>query len=128
MKIISTEDAPAPLGHYSQAISTMGLVFVAGQLGIVPGSQPPYIPIGIEAQTRQVLRNVSTILESAGSGLMSVLSATFYLSDMAHWQTVNDVVAEIFGTHRPARTIVPSLALSLGALVEVQVIAGFRGS
>ncbi|NNM74166.1 RidA family protein [Enterovirga aerilata] len=120
MNFITTEDAPPAGGHYSQAVTANGLLFVAGQLPIRLGGG---IPDGIEAQTRQALANVEAILKAAGSGLDRVVSATVYVSDIELWPEVNRVYAEIFGVHRPARTVAVSPQLHYGALVEVQAIA-----
>ncbi|MGA0595872.1 RidA family protein [Enterovirga sp. CN4-39] len=120
MNFITTADAPPAGGHYSQAVAANGFLFVAGQLPIrLEGG----IPDGIEAQTRQALANAEAILKAAGSGLDKVVSATVYVSNIELWPDVNRVYAEIFGTHRPARTVAVSPQLHYGALVEVQVIA-----
>lgn len=120
MNFITTTDAPPAGGHYSQAVAANELLFVAGQLPIrLQGG----IPDGIEAQTRQALANVEAILKAAGSALDKVVTATVYVSDIGLWPDVNRVYAEIFGTHRPARTVAVSPQLHYGALVEIQVIA-----
>ena len=120
MNFVSTTEAPAAGGHYSQAVVANGLVFVAGQLPIRPGGG---IPEGVEAQTRQALANVVAILKSAGSGLDKIVSATIYVSDIAHWPEVNRVYAEVLGAHKPARTVAVSPQLHFGALIEAQIIA-----
>ena len=120
MNFITTSDAPPAGGHYSQAVAANGLLFVAGQLPIRLGGG---IPEGIDAQTRQALANVEAILKAAGSGLDRVVSATVYVSDITLWPEVNRVYAEIFGAHKPARTVAVSPQLHFGALVEVQTIA-----
>ena len=120
MNFVSTTEAPAAGGHYSQAVVANGLVFVAGQLPIRPGGG---IPEGVEAQTRQALANVAAILKAAGSGLDKIVSATIYVSDIAHWPEVNRVYAEVLGAHKPARTVAVSPQLQFGALIEAQIIA-----
>jgi 2-iminobutanoate/2-iminopropanoate deaminase len=120
MNFISTADAPPAGGHYSQAVSANGFLFVAGQLPIRLGGG---IPEGIEAQTRQALANVEAILKAASSDLSKVVSATVYVSDIGLWPDVNRIYAELFGAHRPARTVAVSPQLHYGALIEVQVIA-----
>jgi len=120
VKFVSTENAPAAGGHYSQAVAANGFLFVAGQLPIKPGGG---IPDGIEAQTRQAIANVDAILKAAGSDLSRVVSATVYVSNIDLWPDVNRVYAEVFGSHRPARTVAVSPQLHYGALVEVQMIA-----
>ena len=121
MQAIRTNEAPAPGGHYSQAIVANGFVFVAGQLPLAPDGTG--VPAGVEAQTRQALANVAAILRAAGSGLDRVVSATVFVSDIAHWPEVNRVYAEVFGAHRPARTVAVSPQLHFGCLVEIQATA-----
>ena len=120
MNFVSTSEAPAAGGHYSQAVVANGFVFVAGQLPIRPGGG---IPEGVEAQTRQALGNVAAILKAAGSGLDKIVSATIYVSDIAHWPEVNRVYAEVLGAHKPARTDAVSPQLHFGALIEAQIVA-----
>jgi reactive intermediate/imine deaminase len=127
MRTVATSGAPAARGHYSQAVIHAGLVYVAGQLPIVPGDPQRRLE-GFEAQARQVLDNVTAILEAAGSGAESVLKATVYIADIAHWPTFNALYAERFGAHRPARTVVPVAALHYGYLVEMDAIAAVRDS
>ena len=122
MRPIQTTDAPVPAGHYSQAITHAGLVYVAGQLPIDPRS--PDRTIGsIEEQTEQVLRNVAAVLAAAGSGLDRVLQMTIYVSDMSAWGRVNATYARVMGDHRPARAVVPVGTLHHGYQIEVQAIA-----
>ena len=127
MRTVATPGAPAARGHYSQAVVHAGLVYVAGQLPIVPGDPQRRLE-GFEAQARQVLDNVIAILEAAGSGAESVLKATVYIADVAHWPAFNALYAERFGAHRPARTVVPVAALHYGYLVEMDAIAALRDS
>ena len=127
MKAISTPAAPAARGHYSQAIVHAGLVYVAGQLPIVP-EDPERRLESFEAQARQVLANVTAILEAAGSGSDLIVKATVYIADITHWPAFNAVYAEVIGVHRPARTVVPVPQLHYGYLVEMDVIAALRGS
>jgi 2-iminobutanoate/2-iminopropanoate deaminase len=122
MRTIRTEAAPLPAGHYAQAIEHDGLVYVSGQLGRDP-AHPDQAPLGPELETEQCLRNMANILIAAGSDLSQVLSLTVYIDDMAHWPRVNEVIAHVFGDHRPARAIVPVKTLHHGYCVEVQGIA-----
>ena len=122
MNPISTPEAPAARGHYSQAMVHGGLVYVAGQLPIVP-DRPDERLAGFEAQARQVLANVAAILEAAGSSVDHVLKSTVYITDVAHWPAFNALYAERFGHHKPARTVVPVAGLHYGYLVEMDVIA-----
>ena len=122
MKPISTPDAPAARGHYSQAVVHGGMVYVAGQLPIVPAN-PEQKPEAFDAQARQVLANVAALLEASGSGMEHVVKATVYIADIAHWPAFNALYAEAFGSHRPARTVVPVAGLHYGYLVEMDVVA-----
>ena len=125
MNPISTAAAPAARGHYSQAIVHGGLVYVAGQLPIVP-ADPERRLAGFEAQARQVIDNVIAILEAAGSGPEHIVKATVYIADVAHWPAFNAIYARRLGAHRPARTVVPVPALHYGYLVEMDAIAALR--
>lgn len=122
IKTIETKEAPAPGGHYSQAVVANGFVFVSGQLPIKPGGGHE-IPAGIEAQTRQALSNVDAILHAANSGFDRVVSVTVYVTDIANWPKVNEVYADVLGNHRPARIVAVSKELHFGSLVEIQAIA-----
>ena len=122
MQYVRSDLGPQPRGHYSQAVTANGFVFVAGQLPLVVGDDDA-VPKGIEAQTRQVLRNVGHVLEAAGSGLDKLVSVTVYVTDIADWPIVNRIYAEMLGDHRPARTVAVSPQLHFGCLVEIQAIA-----
>jgi 2-iminobutanoate/2-iminopropanoate deaminase len=125
MKSVQTPSAPKPAGHYAQAIVHNGLVYVAGQLPIDPGSASREVG-PIEDQTRQVLANLRAILEAGGSGLDRVLQMTVYLSDIELWGRFNVTYATVMGDHKPARAVVPVNALHYGYQVEVQAIAAVR--
>lgn len=125
MRTVATPLAPAPGGHYSQAVVHNGTVYVAGQLPINPVS-PKAPPGDTAAQTRQALENVRVILEAAGSGLDQVIQMTVYVSDISHWAEVNQVYTEVMGDHRPARAVVPVRDLHFGYLIEIQAIAALR--
>jgi reactive intermediate/imine deaminase len=119
---ISTPDAPAARGHYSQAVVHGGMVYVAGQLPIVPGAPDTRLP-AFDDQARRVIDNVLAILEAAGSGAERIVKATVYIADVAHWPAFNAIYAEKLGAHKPARTVVPVAGLHYGYLVEMDVIA-----
>ena len=127
MQAITTPFAPAARGHYSQAMVHGGLVFVAGQLPVVP-AQPEHRLEGFDQQAHQVITNVVEILEASGSSASLILKATVYIADIAHWPAFNAIYAEHLGAHRPARTVVPVAHLHYGYLVEMDVIAALRGS
>jgi 2-iminobutanoate/2-iminopropanoate deaminase len=127
MRRVETPHAPAPAGHYSQAVVHGDTVYVAGQLPIDP-EDPGAVPGDAAQQARQALTNVARILEAAGSGLDRVLQMTVYVSDVSHWGEVNRVYAEVLGEHRPARAVVPVGELHHGYLVEIQAIAAVGDS
>ena len=127
MKLVSTPGAPAARGHYSQALVHAGVVYVAGQLPIVPGD-PDHRLATFEEQARRVIDNVIAILEAAGSGADLILKATVYITDVSHWPAFNAIYAERLDGHKPARTVVPVAALHYGYLVEMDAIAAIRGS
>lgn len=122
MKAISTAAAPAARGHYSQAIVHAGLAYVAGQLPIVPG-EPDRRLVDFEAQARQVIANVIAIVDASGSSRERILRTTVYIADVAHWPAFNAIYADMLGSHRPARTVVPVAELHYGYLVEMDAIA-----
>ncbi len=122
MQTIVTPDAPAPAGHYSQAVVHGDLIYVAGQLPIDP-RRPGYVQPTIEEQTEQALRNVETILKAGGSALDRLLQVTIYIADMSLWGRVNASYEIALGSHRPARAVVPTLPLHFGYLIEIQAIA-----
>jgi len=127
MKLVSTLNAPAARGHYSQAVVHDGLVYVAGQLPIVPG-EPERRLATFDEQARRVIDNVIAILHEAGSAPHLVLKATVYIADVEHWPAFNAIYAEKLGAHRPARTVVPVAQLHYGYLVEMDAIAALRDS
>ena len=122
IKKILTPNAPAPGGHYSQAIVHNGLVYVAGQLPIDARTGEKQLG-SIEAQTETVLKNISEILRAADSDLSRVLKMTIYVADIALWAQVNTIYARVMGEHRPARAVVPVKELHYGFLIEVEAIA-----
>jgi len=122
MKQISTDKAPAAIGPYSQAIAHNGLIFVSGQLPIDP-STGAFPEGGVEAQTRQSLTNIKSILEKAGSGMDKVVKTTVLLADMGDFAAMNGVYAEFFSEPYPARCAFAVKTLPKGALVEIECVA-----
>ena len=120
--VISTELAPKAIGPYSQAIRANGFVFCAGQTPIDP-AVGKLIDGDVPAQTRRVLHNLSAILETAGTSLSRVVKTTVFLTDMANFKAMNEVYAEFFPEHPPARSTVAVAGLPLGAQVEIECIA-----
>lgn len=122
MKAIHTNQAPAAIGPYSQAIEANGMVFASGQIPIDPATGQ-FVEGGIKEQTRQSLTNAKAILEEAGTSLSKVVKTTVYLSDMANFAAMNEVYAEFFTQPYPARSAVAVKTLPKNALVEVECIA-----
>ena len=121
MKKITTKNAPAAIGPYTQAIVTGGLVFTSGQIAIDPADGQVRATT-IEAQTEQVCKNLSAVLTAAGSSLDKAVKTTCFLADMADFSAFNEVYGKYF-TSKPARSCVAAKALPKGVLVEVEVIA-----
>lgn len=120
-EVIQTDEAPAAVGPYSQAIKTESMIFTAGQIGIDPLSSQ--MRAGLEAQTRQVLRNLEAVLEAGGAHMSHIVKTTIFLTDMDHFAVVNAIYESAFTTAPPARSTVAVKALPLGALVEIEAIA-----
>jgi 2-iminobutanoate/2-iminopropanoate deaminase len=121
-KIIHTNNAPNPIGPYSQAIKVGNLLFTAGQLGLDPQTNN-LVNGGIEAETHQALINIKHILEEAGSSLNNVVKTTEYLRDMNDFPVMNKIYAEYFTKEFPARTTVQAAALPKNAAIEIEAIA-----
>ena len=121
-QIISTKDAPQAIGPYSQAIKANGFIFTSGQVAIDPANQQ-IVSGDITAQTDRVLRNLSEILEAAGSGLGKVVRATVYLKNMNDFAAMNAVYGKYFSSTPPARSTVEVARLPKDMLVEIDVIA-----
>ncbi len=122
MKQISTQNAPAAIGPYSQAIEVNGFVYASGQLPIDPATGA-FPEGGVKEQTRQSLLNVKAILEEAGLALSNVVKTTVYLADMSDFAAMNEVYSRFFAQPFPARSAIAVKALPKGALVEVEVVA-----
>jgi 2-iminobutanoate/2-iminopropanoate deaminase len=121
-KEVKTDKAPQAIGPYSQGIVANGFIFCSGQIPIVP--QTGQLSTGsIEDQTRQVLKNVSAVLEAAGTSLDNVVKATVFLQDMNDFAAMNKVYAEFFKTPFPARAAVQVARLPRDVKVEIEVIA-----
>ena len=121
-EIISTKDAPLAIGPYSQAIKATGFVFTSGQIAIDPSTQQ-VIAGDVAAQTERVLRNLSEILEAAGSGLGKVVRSTVFLKNMNDFAAMNQIYGKYFSSAPPARSTVEVTRLPKDALVEIDVIA-----
>ena len=121
-EIISTENAPGAIGPYSQAIKTGNMVFCSGQipLDVKTGE---FVSDKIAEQTEQVLKNLSAVLEAAGSNLNNVVKTTVFLSDMNDFAAMNEVYAKFFSENKPARATVEAARLPRDARVEIDCIA-----
>jgi len=122
---IATQAAPAAVGPYSQAIKTESLVFASGQIGLDPATGK--LQEGLEAQTRQVLENLTAVLSASGANMADVVKTTIFLVDISQFALVNAIYGTAFPTPPPARSTVQVAALPLGALVEIEAIALVKG-
>jgi len=121
-EIIETKNAPAPIGPYSQAVRANGFLFVSGQIPVRPDTGQ-VVEGGIAAQTHQVMKNISAILEASETGLANVVKTTVFLSSLDDFSAFNQVYGEYFSEARPARATVQVARLPKEVLVEVEVVA-----
>ncbi len=121
-QIIKTDRAPQAIGPYSQAVKTNGFVYVSGQVAIDPATGQ-FVAGGIAEQTEQVLRNLTAVLEAAGTGLDQVIKTTVFLADMADFAAMNEVYAKFFASDPPARATVQAAGLPRDARVEIELVA-----
>ena len=122
LKTVLTDNAPAAIGPYSQAVVAEPFVFVSGQLGMDPATGD-LVGDDLESQARQALENLGQILKAAGSRLEQTTVVEVFLTDMGQFAAFNAIYAEYFSTHRPARAVVEVSALPKGALVEIKCTA-----
>ena len=120
MNIVSTTNAPAAIGPYSQAMIVNGMVFASGQIPVDPATG--LVPEGIAAQAEQSCKNVAAIMESAGSSMDKVFKTTCFLADIADFAAFNEVYAKYF-TSKPARSCVAVKDIPKGVLCEIEAIA-----
>ncbi|WP_200762448.1 RidA family protein [Nitrosophilus alvini] len=121
MEMISTDKAPQAIGPYSQAVRIGEFIYTSGQIALTPEGE--MVQADIEKQTRQVLNNLSNVLEAAGTTLQKVVKTTIFLADMDDFAKVNEIYAEFFKEHKPARSTVAVKTLPKNALVEIEAIA-----
>jgi 2-iminobutanoate/2-iminopropanoate deaminase len=121
-QIIQTEQAPKAIGPYSQAIRANGLVFASGQIPINPETGQ-FVAGGIAEQTEQAIKNLSRVLEAAGSALSKVVKTTVFLADMEEFAAMNEVYGRFFKEEPPARATVEAARLPRDARVEIEAIA-----
>lgn len=122
MQSVHTDNAPAAIGPYSQAVVANGFVFTAGQVPFDPRTMQ-LVEGDIAAQTEQVMRNLQAILRQAGADLGTVVKTTVFLKDMNDFAAMNEVYARHFGDHKPARSTVQVARLPRDAQVEIEVVA-----
>lgn len=120
---VLTEDAPAPLGHYSQAVRGAGLIHVSGQLPITAGEQPSGSQQPFADQAHLVLNNLLKVLRAGGAQPRDVLKVTAYIVGVENWGLFNSAFAQAFGDARPARSVVPVPHLHHGFLIELDAVA-----
>lgn len=121
-EVIHTNDAPAALGPYSQAIKAGNLLFVSGQVPLVPETME-VVEGDVQAQTAQSLKNLKAILAESGADFSNVVKTTVFIKDMNEFAQINEVYAEFFGENKPARACVEVARLPKDVKVEIEVIA-----
>ena len=118
---VNTPEAPQAIGPYSQAIKAGNLAFLSGQIPLLPSTME-LVEGGIEAQTNQVFKNLTAVIEASGASLADVVKLTIYLTDLAEVPRVNDIMASYFSEPYPARATIEVSALPKGSLVEVDAV------
>jgi 2-iminobutanoate/2-iminopropanoate deaminase len=121
-KIITTTQAPAAIGPYSQAIEAGNILFASGQLGIDPATNN-FVEGGVKAQTQQAFKNIKAILAEAGYSVQDIVKTTVFLADMADFAAMNEIYAAQFDGDFPARSAVAVRTLPKNGLVEIEVVA-----
>lgn len=121
MKIIKTDKAPSAIGPYSQAVEHGDLVYTSGQIPVDPATGE--LKTDIKEATRQSLNNLKNLLEASGSSLEHVLKVNIYILDMGEFSDINEVYAEFFDEHKPARSCVAVTTLPKNAVIEIEAIA-----
>ncbi|NCD26567.1 MAG: RidA family protein [Deltaproteobacteria bacterium] len=122
LSCISTDQAPAAVGPYSQAVRAGGLVYVSGQLGLVPATGQ-FAGADFDAQARQALANVGAILNAAGCAVTDIVSVDVFMTDLSNFKRFNSIYDTFMAGHKPARAAVQVAGLPLGGVVEVKCVA-----
>jgi 2-iminobutanoate/2-iminopropanoate deaminase len=122
MEIISTTNAPAAIGPYSQAVKSNGFLFCSGQIGLDPATGM-LVGDDIASQTIQVMENIRRLLQSAGLEMGCVVKSTIFLKSMDDFKVVNEIYGGAFESHKPARSTIEVSGLPLGAKIEIECIA-----
>ena len=121
MEFIQTNKAPSAIGPYSQAVVVNGMVYTSGQIALTP--EGVMLEDDVIVQTKQVLSNLSAVLQEAGSALDSVIKTTIFIANMDDFVAINEIYEEAYGTHKPARSTVAVKTLPKNALVEIDAVA-----
>lgn len=122
MKEVRIETKLVNKGHYVPGMISGGMLYISGQLPVHHETGAPMAD-GIEQQTKDALHNVEMVLHAAGCTREDVVMCRVYIPDVAYWDTVNEIYADFFGAHKPARVIVPTRELHNGALIEIEAAA-----
>lgn len=120
MEFIATDKAPAAIGPYAQAVKVGDWLYTSGQIPLTPEGE--LAGDDIETQTKQVLKNLKAVLDAAGARTDQVVKATVFLTDLNHFSRVNELYAEFFQSHTPARSCVQVAALPKGAQIEIELV------
>ncbi|MEJ2414788.1 MAG: Rid family detoxifying hydrolase [Sulfurimonas sp.] len=123
MEFVQTQNAPSAIGPYSQAVAVNGMVYTSGQIALKQDGSDELLNEDVVVQAVQVLRNLEAVLTEAGSAMDQVIKTTIFLANMDDFATVNEIYAEAFGAHKPARSTVAVKTLPKNALVEIDAIA-----
>jgi len=123
MKFIQTDKAPSAIGPYSQATVINGMVYTSGQIALLPNGSDELLSADVAMQTKQVLGNLSAVLEAADSSLQNVVKTTIFIADMDDFAVINEIYESFFGSHKPARSTVAVKTLPKNALVEIDAVA-----
>ncbi len=122
MKTVNTLNAPAAVGPYSQAVISGNMIYCSGQIPLIPGTSD-LVNDDVAEATKQCIKNLSAVLEAAGSSLNRVVKCSIFILDMGQFSVINGAYEEMFGEHRPARAVVEVSRLPKDALVEIECIA-----
>ena len=123
MKFTQTNDAPSAIGPYSQAVCVAGMVYTSGQIALMADGGEDVLSQGIKEQTAQVLQNLQNVLKASDSDKSKVIKCNIFLLDMGDFAVVNELYAEFFGSHKPARSTVAVKTLPKNVLIEIDAIA-----
>ena len=121
MEFVQTSKAPSAIGPYSQAVVANGIVYTSGQIALTP--EGIMLEDDVVIQTKQVLKNLQTVLEEAGSSMNQVVKTTIFIASMDDFGTINGIYEEAFGSHKPARATVAVKTLPKNALIEIDAVA-----